>query len=214
MCCRYEKEFNCQIRIVGGDTDSLFCRVNGCNLYGDLMPAMKRDGLLDSSNFPKTNPLYSEDCRAKLGCVKDESAGRRFIEWVLLRPKSYSMLFEDFNENKRAKGVRRATVRKQLRHKHFKESFELQKVFTLDQKRIQSHLHHMETLKYSKRSLSFFDDKSCWIGLNSSLPFGHYSLPNDINKRPHVKTVNNIPTRIDIGDDDDDEPPCKKSKDM
>ena len=174
------------------------------------MPAMKRDGLLDSSNFPKSHPLYSEECRAKLGCVKDESAGKRFIEWVLLRPKSYSMLFEDFKENKRAKGVRRATVRQYIRHRHFKESYELQKVFSFDQQRIQSHLHHMETLEYSKRSLSFFDDKSCWVGLNSSLPYGHYSLPADINSRPQSKIVQNIPSRVDI--DDNDEPACKKQK--
>ena len=169
------------------------------------MPAMKRDGLLDSSNFPKTHPLYSEECRAKLGCIKDESSGQRFTEWILLRPKTYSMLFENFKENKRAKGVRRATLRQNIRHKNFKDSFELQKVFTHDQRRIRSHLHHMETLHYTKQTLSFFDDKRCWITLNVSFPYGHYRLPREIRLRPCKRSIEHVPNDIHI-----DEPPCKK----
>lgn len=161
------------------------------------MPAMKRDGLLDSSNFPDSHPLFSNDCRAKLGCIKDESRSNRFLEWILLRPKAYSMMFIDGTESKRAKGVRRVTVKQCIKHSHYKKAYDEQIVLSFNQSRIASNLHHMQTIAYNKRSLSFFDDKRCWVGLNYSLPFGHYSLPENIRKRPIVKCVDIIPIHLD-----------------
>lgn len=178
------------------------------------MPAMKRDGLLDSSNFPKSHPLYSEECRAKLGCVKDESAGKRYIEWILLRPKAYSMKSFDGEESKRAKGVRRATVKQTINHLHYKKAFREQQSLSFKQRRIASKLHHMQTLTYNKRSLSFFDDKRCWVRLNKSLPFGHYQLPDNIRDRPICKkTIDIIPMHLeyDIKDDDYESAP-KRAK--
>ena len=52
---RYEQEFGGSIEVIGGDTDSLFCKIYNINLYGELHPAMARDGLLDSSNFPRAH---------------------------------------------------------------------------------------------------------------------------------------------------------------
>lgn len=171
---------------------------------------MKEDGLLDSSNFPSTHPLFSNDCRAKLGCVKDESQGKRFLEWVLLRPKAYSMQYVDGEENKRAKGVRRATVKMCMKHKHYRKAYKKQKVLSFQQRRIASKLHHMQTLSYKKRSLSFFDDKRCWLSLNKSVPFGHYKLPEELKKRPAVPSVDVIPLHLEY--DDTNEPASKRAK--
>jgi len=68
---------------------------------------MLRDGLLDSSNYPENHPLYSTKYRSKLGCVKDESCGKTFNEWIFLRPKCYSLRYEDGDVKKTAKGVQR-----------------------------------------------------------------------------------------------------------
>ena len=117
---KYESEFSCKIRVVGGDTDSFFLSVQNCNVYKQLLPAFKRDNLLDSSNFSPSSHLYSINNKARLGCVKDESEGNSYLEWVLLKPKCYSMRCVDSKGMKKtAKGVRRATVREEITHEEY-----------------------------------------------------------------------------------------------
>ena len=101
---RYEKEFDGSIRIVGGDTDSFFLYLKGIDL-DHLLPAMDRDKLLDSSNYCKSHPYFSNERKAVLGCVKDEAAGSLISEMILLRPKCYSMQVQNAGDKKRAKGV-------------------------------------------------------------------------------------------------------------
>ena len=48
---KYEQQFQCRIKIVGGDTDSLFFEVKGVDLHSVLYPQMQKDGLLDTSNY-------------------------------------------------------------------------------------------------------------------------------------------------------------------
>ena len=111
----YENEFGGKITVIGGDTDSLFCRIDNISLHGQLHPAMLRDGLLDSSNFPRTHQLYSVNNKAKLGCIKDELEGEIIEETVLLKPKCYSMITHRESEKKRAKGLQ-SCVRQSLTH--------------------------------------------------------------------------------------------------
>ena len=67
---KYEQEFGGRIRVLAGDTDSFFLCVQGEDLCRELRPAMLRDALLDSSNYPPEHPLFSTRNKAKLGCVK------------------------------------------------------------------------------------------------------------------------------------------------
>ena len=98
----YKEMFNCTISIVGGDTDSFFLEVRGVDLLNALYLRMASDGLLDTSNYPTSHVLYSNAHKAELGCIKDEFCGVAYSEFILLRPKSYSMLSSTSNK-KRAK---------------------------------------------------------------------------------------------------------------
>lgn len=206
----YESKFiDSKISIVGGDTDSFFISVTNCDVYNQLLPAMQRDGLLDSSNYATHHPLFSNQWKAKLGCVKDESEGYSYKEWVLLRPKAYSMLcINDSGSKKRAKGVRRATVR-EMRHSEYVDAYQNQVVLYKNQRRIASNKHHVSTIEYNKISLSFYEDKRYWLDINESLPFGHFSL-NSI--RPVKLLKGTIPTHVVL--DTDDEPPRKRPRVM
>ncbi len=205
---KYENQFNGAIQIAGGDTDSFFLRVNGIDVNKDLLPQMKRDQLLDSSNFPLNHPLFSNECKARLGCVKDEAEGMGFLEWVLLRPKCYSMLTSDKKEKKRAKGVRRFTLVKEIRHHHYREAYENQVIMTHEQKRIGSKLHQNFTINYFKKTLSFWEDKRAWVGNNSSLPYGNHNLTKErrpISLKPsHVTPPVCLQPAVQMQDDDDD----------
>ena len=101
---KYETRFNCKIDVIGGDTDSLFCKITGVDLYQTLHPAMLQDGLLDTSNYPNDHALFSDNYKAKLGCIKDECAGQVIQEACLLKPKCYSLNTSD-GSKKTAKGV-------------------------------------------------------------------------------------------------------------
>ena len=187
----YERRLDCKIRLVGGDTDSFFMEVIGCSVYKELLPLMKSDGLLDGSKYPKNHPLFSNENKAKLGCIKDEGCGDEYLEWVLLRPKAYSMLTKNMKAQKKAKGVKKATIKKVINHSDFVKAYEESRELYYTQRRIASRLHHMETLTFSKKSLSSADSKRYWVNHNDSLPFGHYSLDQS---RPELKKqVDHIP---------------------
>lgn len=120
----YAQFFGGEITIAGGDTDSFFLSVKGISLRDQLLPKMAQDGLLDTSNYPKHDPLYSTERKAKLGCIKDEAGGRRWREWIFLRPKCYAMKEwePEGGENKRAKGVRKTVLKKHIHFDDYKVS--------------------------------------------------------------------------------------------
>ena len=185
---KYRQQYvGCQINIVAGDTDSFFLEVKGVDLKSQLLPQMMADGLLDTSNYPATSPLYSRAFENKIGLFKDESGGdTNYAEWIFLRPKCYSMLADDNTHSHKAKGVLRRT---EMPHAHYREIYNSfapnaddedapssPKRRRYDQRRIASVNHVLYTTSYSKLALSINDDKRAWISQNSSLPYGHHRL--------------------------------------
>ena len=174
-----------RFRTIGGDTDSFFLAVEAEAGMHDrdvvqqaLLPAMLNRGLLDTSNYPRNHPLFSNTLKARLGCIKDESGGEAFREWVFLRPKCYSMLTVTGDAKKRAKGVRRNVVQRQITHANYRSSWEEEVELYANQRRIGSERHQLFTLQYRKRTLSFFEDKCAWVSANTSLPYGNHHLHN------------------------------------
>ena len=89
---KYRKQFNCEINIMAGDTDSFFVECKGVKL-NQLLSAMIKDQLLDTSNYDKNDPLHSDKLGSVVGKSKDESKGQlKFKEWIFLRLKCYSLL--------------------------------------------------------------------------------------------------------------------------
>jgi len=171
----YEAEFGGTISVIGGDTDSLFCTVRNINLNNQLHPAMLRDGLLDSSNFPRQHALFSNVNKTKLGCIKDELAGEVIVEAVLLKPKCYSMQTIAGHEKKTAKGVQYC-VRQALPHQKYLEVYQRQIEIVRTVRRFQSRNHAVSTIKQQKWALSCTDTKRAWISDNCSLPYGHHAI--------------------------------------
>ena len=176
---------------MAGDTDSFFLHCNGVSGSKQLLPAIKTEGLLDTSNFPATHPLYSGENANKIGMFKHESGGCVvYKEWVFLRPKCYSLLKVGDEASKKAKGVVRNIVSNKLMHCDYKRIYESlydrddddgepqPKVMRVDQRRIGSSNHQLYTMAHSKVALSATDDKRHWTSPNSSLPYGHHAILN------------------------------------
>ncbi len=149
---------------------------------------MLEDGLLDTSNYAPTHHLYSTAYKARLGCIKDEGAGKLFKEWMLMSSKCYSMLTTEEHEHKRAKGIQRCVVANELHHGDYKAIYDScilssssspqPKEAIREVRRFRSHLHNVDTIQQQKRALSIFEDKRAWTSLNKSVAYGHYSLTN------------------------------------
>ena len=187
--------FNGRIEILGGDTDSFFLKSVNIDVEKELLPLLCHEGILDTSNYPSSHPLYTNDRKARLGCIKDENKGTPFREWVLLRPKAYSMLSVDGAQINRAKGVRRSTLRMEISYALYKQAYEKQTTFRHVQRRIGSINHQMYNITYSKRTLSFFEDKRAWTSINKSLPFGNHQLASV--KKPEKRRAKVIPRLLE-----------------
>jgi hypothetical protein len=186
---RYEGMFHGKIEVIGGDTDSLFCKIEKIDLFEQLHPAMFRDGLLDSSNYPREHVLHSDRFKARLGCIKDEVEGEKLVEAVLLKPKCYSMQTASGKVcKKRAKGVQYC-VKNRIPHEKFVQVFRLQEELVRNTRRFETENHVVSTIEQRKWALSCMDTKRAWLDTNTSLPFGHYKLEGDgptAAKRPRL----------------------------
>ena len=176
----YERRFGGKITVIGGDTDSLFCKIESIDLFGQLYPAMLRDELLDSSNYPPDHVLFSERMKARLGCIKDEVRGEMLVEAVLLKPKCYSMKTASGKENKkRAKGIQYC-VKERISHESYVQCFKLQEELVRNTRRFETNNHVVSTIQQNKWALSAFDTKRAWVTANESLPYGHFRLVGGI----------------------------------
>ena len=131
----------------------------------------------DTSNYPKDHPLHSIKNKKVLGKMKDECAGTPIAEFVGLRPKMHSVLTADENEIRKAKGVKKDVVKKQIRHEQYKECLSQSKIFHHGMEMLRSQDHRIYGLHVNKVSLSPLDTKR-WIsadGINT-LAYGHDSL--------------------------------------
>jgi len=218
---KYAAEFHGSIKLIAGDTDSFFMECRNITLNEQLLPKMQADGLLDTSNYSTTHPLYSQNIASKLGCIKDESCGVPFVECIFLQPKCYSLLNEVDKYIRRAKGVQRVTLQDHLTHVDYKSMYDqFANVFHNEggeeeagynpplskrQRRIGSMRHQLYTYNSWKIALSCRDNKRQWIGQNTSLAFGHYALGQHENGGATLQQQQQQRSAFAHHDDDDDD---------
>ena len=111
--------------------------------------------------------------------MKDECAGRPIAEYIGLRPKMYSILEASGKNIKKAKWVRKAVVRKHIRHEQYKESLFGKQTFRHGMDVLRSEHHQIYGQHLNKVSLSPFDSKH-WIAENGedTLAYGHKDAIN------------------------------------
>lgn len=161
------------VQLIGGDTDSFFMEVTSIHGRDDILRSMS--DIFDSSNYPKEHPLYSEMNKARLGCFKDEAAGKEIEEFVCLAPKSYSYKYVDNHTDCRLKGVKEYK-KKEISHDDYLNTYLTKIPKRMSQKNIQSQHHVLRTVTIPKVALNTWEDKRNWIGQNESYPYGHYKL--------------------------------------
>lgn len=156
------------------DTDSLLFFYETDNIYEDMM---QDQDLFDLCDYPKDHPLYCDKNKKVLGKMKDECGAVSIRDFVGLRSKMYSFRCGE-KEEKRAEGIAKATVKKDLRFEDYKNTLSEESQKRSAMTIIRSHSHHLVSEKLNKCSLSSFDDKTYLLNSVQSLAYGHYRTKN------------------------------------
>ena len=154
-----KKEYGDRCELIYTDTDSLLLEIETDDVYVDMA---KHIELYDTSDYPESHPLHSSKNKKVLGKMKDEMAGAPIAEVVCLRPKMYSILRADEVVLKKAKGVKKNVVKKEIRHEHHKETLFSGTEKTHSMNILRSEKHEIYGMRVTKTSLSPFDTKR-WI---------------------------------------------------
>ncbi|XP_041371540.1 uncharacterized protein LOC121385070 [Gigantopelta aegis] len=160
-----------KVQLLFTDTDSLCYEVETEDIYSDFQ---KHANLFDTSNYNLSHPLFSTVNAKVLGKMKDELGGSVMEEFVGLRPKMYSVLYEG-KEKKIAKGVSKTVIKKVLKHTMYKKCLFEHSQLRHSMTNIQSVNHQLYSVATNKISLSPYDDKRYVLedGIHT-LAHGHY----------------------------------------
>ena len=154
------------------DTDSLLFYCQTDDICQDMLLSME---MFDTSDYPVDHMLQSDHNKKSLGKMKDETNGQPISEFIGLRSKMYSFTCNN-TEEKRAKGVSKVTVKKELKHEHYKSVLftETKKVSSMTS--LRSHRHELFCENIFKTGLSPFDDKKFLRNSVESYAYSHYKI--------------------------------------
>ena len=88
------------------DTDGFIMHIKTEDFYEDN--ANDVENRFDTSNYEVDRPLPKGKNKKVIGFMKDELGGKVMTEFVALRPKTYSYLFDDTHVTKSAKGTKKS----------------------------------------------------------------------------------------------------------
>ena len=173
----FQKHYGDKLKLLYTDTDSFIFLVytndidyDWRNVFGHLM---------DFSNYPNDHRNYDDSNKKKIGFLKVENAEKFIKEFVGLKSKLYSILFNDETQKRTAKGLNKCVLKNNVDHFHYKNEIKLDKNYLCQMRRIQSKNHQLRTLELNKLIFTCFDDKRfiCEDG-TTTIPYGHYKLKN------------------------------------
>ena len=168
-----KKTFDCSL--LYSDTDSLFYKIRGQDFYEKTANDPMLQNHFDFSNYPNDSPLHCDTNKMVTLKFKDEMAGKVIREFVGLKPKMYSIVYEN-QQKMSAKGVSRF-AQSSLKHDVYKRVLLSGHHMRSNNIRIGSSKHLLQTIRNNKISLSAFDDKR-FIQNDGiyCLPFGHFEI--------------------------------------
>ena len=132
----------------------------------------------DLSNLPKTHPLFDRSNEKVVLMFKDELAGTPIEEFCALKLKLYSLVAGGYGKMS-AKATKKFAQSK-LHHDMFKKTLDTGDLVRLDNFKIASEKHQLQTACVNKIALSAYDDNRYINGdRTTTLPYGHFSLRDE-----------------------------------
>ena len=167
-----KKKYGDMVKLCYMDNDSLIMNIKTKDFYKDI--AQYVEGRFDTSTYYVDRPLPKGKNKKVIGLMKDELGGGIITEFVVLRPKTYSYMTNEFIEMKKAKGTKKCVIKKMLKFEDYKKCLLDDKVILKSQQRFKSENHEVYTEDVNKIALSNDDDKRI-VSLDkiSSYPYGY-----------------------------------------
>ena len=142
---------NNNVKLCYMDTDSFIMNIKTNDFYKDI--AKDVENRFDTSNYEVNRPLPTGKNKKVIGLMKYELGGKIIMEFVTLRPKTYSFLTDDAIEDKKAKGTKKCVIKKMIKCLLNDE------LIFKSQQRFISKKHDPYTKNINKIALSNNDDK-------------------------------------------------------
>ena len=141
------------------DTDSFIIYIETEDFYKGI--ANDVEGRFDTSKYNENDkrPLPIGKNKKALGFFKDELDGKIMIEFTALRAKVYAYLMEDGSEHKKAKGMKKCIIKKEITLENYKKALFNSEIVLKSQQRSKSDHHKVYTEEVNKIALSNKDDK-------------------------------------------------------
>ena len=76
---------------------------------------------LESSSYEIDRPLPKVRNKKVIGLMKDKLGVKIMTEFVALRPKTYSYLMDDGNNDKKAKGTKKCVIKRTPKFNDYKD---------------------------------------------------------------------------------------------
>ena len=160
------------------DTDSLCYEITTEDFYKDISEDVHE--IFDTSNIDKDHPsgIPTGVNKKVIGMMKSETGSKQIEEFVGLRAKLYAYkMAEDGKEEKKCKGVKKTTIKKEITFDNYKECLFSGEKQWRGMNVFRSRLHEIYTERIVKVALSSSDDKRiiCKDGIHT-LAIGHKDL--------------------------------------
>ena len=150
-------KYNDNAKLCYMDTDSFIMNIKTEDFYNDIANDVEKR--FDTSNYECDRPLPTGKNKKVIGLMKDELGGRIITEFVVLRPKTYSYLTDDFKEDKKTKGTKKCVIKRMIKFDDYKKCLLNGEVVLKSQQRFKSKGHDVYTENINKIALSSNDDK-------------------------------------------------------
>ena len=150
-------KYNNDVKLCYMDTGSFIMNIKTNDFYKDISNDV--ENRFDTSNYEINRPLPTGKNTKIIGLMKDELGGKIIMEFVTLRPKTYSFLTDDGKEDKKAKGTKKCIIKKKIKFNDYKKCLFNDELILKSQQRFISKKHDVYTENVNKIALSNNDDK-------------------------------------------------------
>ena len=127
----------------------------------------------DTSNYEVNKPLRTGKTKKVIELMKGELGGNIMTEFVALRPKTYSYLTDDCEEDKKVKGTKKCVIKRRLKFSDYKDCLLNNEIILKSQQRFKSEKHVVYTEEVNKIALSSnYDKRLQTFDRITSYPYG------------------------------------------
>ena len=127
------------VKLCYTDTNSFIMHIKREDFHKDIVDDVEKR--FDTSNYEVDRPSPTEKNKKVIGLMKNELGGEIMTESVALRPKTYSYLTDDCEEDKKAKGTKKRVIKQRLKFNDYKDCLLNNRTVLKSQERFKNERH-------------------------------------------------------------------------